>query len=77
MPARSIQISVDQELLDLVDQEQETKERGRSAVIRDALKLYLARNRAATIDAQYRKAYGTNAGNEFEDMLSGQSWPSE
>jgi metal-responsive CopG/Arc/MetJ family transcriptional regulator len=77
MPVRSVQISVDQELLDLVDQEPETKERGRSAVIREALRLYLARNREATIDAQYKKAYGRETRTEFDDMLPGQAWPSE
>lgn len=77
MAARSIQISVDQELLDLVDREPETKERGRSAVIREALRLYLARNRTAAIDAQYQKAYGRDGGDEFADLLAGQAWPSE
>jgi metal-responsive CopG/Arc/MetJ family transcriptional regulator len=78
MTARSVQISLDDELLSEIDSQPETKKLGRSAVIRRALRSYLERKRAAAIDDSYRRAYEGHADEVFEefyDLLVGQSWP--
>lgn len=80
MPARSIQISLDATLLSEVDSDPETKEHGRSAVIRRALRLYLEVKRRRAVDQAYERAYGETADEvlkEFSDLLGGQSWLEE
>lgn len=84
MSSRSVQISLDEELLREVDRQKETKRDGRSAVIRRALHLYLERKRSEDIDALYAKAYGRGGGTkdngevrEFDALLESQAWPDE
>lgn len=80
MTARSVQISVDEELLREIDSRPETKRDGRSAVIRDALRLYLERKRQESTDEQYVRAYASRkagAVDEFDALLEGQAWPDE
>jgi len=61
MTARSIQISIDPELLAEVDAQLETHEHGRSAVIRRALRIYLEIKQRREIDREYERAYGGGA----------------
>jgi Arc/MetJ-type ribon-helix-helix transcriptional regulator len=61
MAARSVQISLDEELLREIDRRPETKRDGRSAVIKRALQLYLDRKRRETIDETYARAYGSGS----------------
>ena len=78
--ARSVQISLDQELLDQVDREPEAQRAGRSALIRRALRVYLALKRRQEIDEAYLRGYGGQADEvlgEFAELISGQSWPDE
>jgi metal-responsive CopG/Arc/MetJ family transcriptional regulator len=80
MAARSVQISVDEDLLRAIDSRPEAKRLGRSAVIRAALRLYLERKRQETTDEQYVRAYGardTRAAEEFDSLLDRQAWPDE
>jgi metal-responsive CopG/Arc/MetJ family transcriptional regulator len=80
MAARSVQISVDEELLREIDRRPETKREGRSAVIRAALRLYLERKRQEAVDDQYARGYGSAkapAVDEFEPLLDRQAWPDE
>lgn len=80
MVARSVQISVDEELLREIDRRPETKREGRSAVIRAALRLYLDRKRQESVDDQYARGYGSAkapAADEFEPLLDRQAWPDE
>jgi Arc/MetJ-type ribon-helix-helix transcriptional regulator len=80
MVARSVQISVDEDLLREIDSRPETKREGRSAIIRSALRLYLERKRQETTDAQYSRAYGpakSGKASEFDALLDGQAWPEE
>jgi metal-responsive CopG/Arc/MetJ family transcriptional regulator len=86
MAARSVQISLDEELLREIDRRPETKRDGRSAVIKRALQLYLDRKRRETIDETYARAYGSGSradrtradrANEFDALLDTQPWPEE
>ena len=78
MPARSVQISIDEDLLRKLDGQPETKEHGRSAFIRSAVRLYLEVQQRRTRDRAYAQGYGGRAGevwDEFSDLIAGQAWP--
>lgn len=83
MAARSVQISLDEELLKAIDRRPETKRDGRSAVIKRALKLYLERTQRESIDESYARGYGGKARakaereTEFDPLLAGQAWPDD
>jgi metal-responsive CopG/Arc/MetJ family transcriptional regulator len=84
MVARSVQISLDEDLLREVDRRPETKRDGRSAVIKRALQLYLDRKQSETIDESYARAYAGRSRakksarrDEFDALLDGQAWPDE
>ncbi len=67
----------DERLLGRLDEEQEVKKLGRSAVLRRLVAEYLERRRQAVIDAQYRKGYagGDGLGPEFEGWEEEAAWP--
>ena len=78
--ARSVQISLDEELLEAVDRHDETRRSGRSSLIRRALRLYFELERKREIDLAYAKAYGDTSDEVFEEfaqMMAGQAWPEE
>jgi len=78
MPVKSIQISMDQDLLSELDAAPETLGRGRSAVIREAVRQYLDTRRRARIDAAYARAYGGKADEvlaDFGPLMGAQTWP--
>jgi metal-responsive CopG/Arc/MetJ family transcriptional regulator len=78
MPAKPVQISLDEDLLHRIDADDETAARGRSAFIRSAVDLYLAAKRRRLIDAQITKAYRGRADElaaETADLLDAQAWP--
>jgi len=80
MVARSVQISIEAALLEEIDRQPETKDLGRSAVIRRALRLYLDVKRSREIDDAYDQAYAGRAGevfDEFRDLIGAQQWPEE
>ena len=80
MRARSVQISLDEQLLKEVDRDPEAKRDGRSAFIRRALRLYLDLKRRRSIDQAYERAYAGKADevfDEFADLLRAQPWPEE
>jgi metal-responsive CopG/Arc/MetJ family transcriptional regulator len=80
MPARPVQISVDEELLQRIDNDPEAQEKGRSAFIRSAVESYLSARRRQEIEARLERAYSGQADRlllEVEDLLDGQRWPSE
>ena len=76
---KTIQITMTEALLAALDADGEVKERGRSAVLRQATAEYLARHRRDAIARQYQAAYG--AGENVAEDLAGWSeegvWPSE
>lgn len=80
MSARPVQVSLDSALLERLDTDPEVRERGRSAVVRDALRLYLRARERARIDDQIRAAYGDRAKamlREVEALIGNQTWPDE
>jgi metal-responsive CopG/Arc/MetJ family transcriptional regulator len=80
MGARSVQISIDEELLREVDRHRAPKKLGRSELIRQALRLYLELEQREEIDRAYARAYDGKADevwNEFSPLLGGQRWPDE
>ena len=80
MSVQPVQISLDRGLLKRLDADPEVKAKGRSAFIRDALRVYLRARERARIDDQIRAAYGGRANamlREVESLLGSQSWPDE
>jgi metal-responsive CopG/Arc/MetJ family transcriptional regulator len=79
MKARSVQISIDEDLLAQIDRRTKMRAEGRSAFIRRALRAYLAAERRREIDAAYARGYGSKAAAALDDDLSAlmaeQSWP--
>jgi metal-responsive CopG/Arc/MetJ family transcriptional regulator len=80
MVARSVQISVDAELLAEVDRQEETKTHGRSAFIREALLMRLRAKRDEELDASYARGYAGKAKALLDDLgplRKRQVWPEE
>ncbi|MGH9320974.1 MAG: ribbon-helix-helix protein, CopG family [Vicinamibacteria bacterium] len=80
MPAKPIQISVDTDLLNRIDKDPETRERGRSAFIRAAVELYLKAKRRRAVDRKIARAYDGRADemlDEIDDLMGSQVWPSK
>ena len=75
---KAIQITFDERLLEKLDNDEEVKQEGRSAVIRRAVADYLRKKRRATIAEAYQRAYGKQPA---ELDLSGWAdegmWPDE
>lgn len=73
-----IQITFDERLLEKLDNDEEVKKEGRSAVIRRAVADYLRKKRRATVAEAYRRAYSKQP---TESDLSGWTdegvWPGE
>ena len=80
MTAKAVQISLDTDLLGRIDADPEVKDRGRSAFIRSAVRLYLEAKRRREIEARIARAYAGEADSlleEVESLIGGQSWPSD
>jgi metal-responsive CopG/Arc/MetJ family transcriptional regulator len=79
MRSRPIQVSIDVDLLERIDADPETRERGRSAFLRSAAELYLAAKERRAIDEEIRRAYAGQADameSEIAELLAEQEWPS-
>jgi len=75
---KAVQISLDEDLLRRVDADAETRRRGRSAVVRSALLLYLDAKKRRAVDAEILRAYGGAADDamlEIEPLIEAQAWP--
>ncbi len=74
---KAIQITVDEKLLEELDESDEVKRDGRSAVMRRAAVEYLRRSRRRAISDRYRRAYGENSdlGEEYEGWEEQGEWP--
>ena len=80
MAARPIQISMDERLLERIDGDPETHEKGRSAFIRTAVERYLAAKERRQIEARLVQAYAGQADvmlGEVDELEGAQAWPSE
>lgn len=79
MTARPVQISLDTDLLGQIDADPEVREKGRSAFIRSAVRLYLKAKERREIEARLANAYAGEADallEEIEGLMGRQSWPS-
>ena len=80
MPARAVQISIDAELLKRVDQDPETRQKGRSAFVRSAIASYLRARKRRQLDDAIAKAYAGAAAAmlaETSDLMEAQAWPDD
>lgn len=76
---KTIQITMDDELLAKLDADSETQRDGRSAVLRRAATEYLNRRRRSAIAEKYRQAYKKQPGlgQDFKDWEEEGTWPKE
>ena len=70
---KAIQITFDEALLERLDRDPSVRERGRSAVVREAAAEYLKRRDAEDIARQYRAGYRDTS--DLDDELAG--WAAE
>lgn len=78
MPAKPVQISIDDELLRRIDSDPETREKGRSAFVRSAVARYLEEKRRLELDAAIRAAYAgaeDDMAAEVAGLVDAQAWP--
>lgn len=71
---------MDTHLLRRVDEDPETRERGRSAFVRSAIECYLRAKERRRIDARIVGAYEGEADallGEVADLLGEQKWPAD
>jgi predicted transcriptional regulator len=76
---KSIQITVDDDLLGRLDRDEEVRRDGRSAVFRRAAEAYLRRLEQRRIANAYRRAYGgpTTTDEDLEGWSDEGVWPPE
>ena len=75
-----MQISIEVALLERIDADPETREKGRSAFVRSAVRHYLREKERAAKDVRIRDAYRGKADEmlaEIADLVDGQAWPSD
>ena len=78
MPARAVQISLDESLLRAIDTDPEARREGRSALIRRAVTGYLEAKRRREVDEAIRRAYQGKADellDDIRDLIGAQAWP--
>ena len=76
---KAIRITLDEALLARLDQDEEVKRDGRSAVLRRAADQYLRQRKTREVAAAYRRAYadGESLGVEFEGWEGEGTWPAK
>ena len=76
---KAIQITFDEALLERLDRHPSVRERGRSAVMREAAAEYLKRQDAEDIARQYRAGYRDTSSldDELEGWASEGAWPDD
>ena len=73
---KAIQATFDEGLLDRLDRHPMVRERGRSAVLREAAAAYLARKDADEVAERYRTGYGGAAPDDELQGWAGEGvWP--
>ena len=79
MYMKAIQVTFDEALLKRLDRDPAVRERGRSAVLREAAAAYLVRKEAEVIADRYRTGYGDDAVLDAElDGWAGEgAWPQD
>jgi metal-responsive CopG/Arc/MetJ family transcriptional regulator len=76
---KTIQVTMDEKLLEKLDRDQETQRDGRSAVLRRAVAEYLKRRLRRDVSSAYRRAYSERSGlgPDFEAWEEEGVWPTE
>jgi metal-responsive CopG/Arc/MetJ family transcriptional regulator len=75
---QTVQIVLDENLLALTDAAARRAELNRSALVREALRLYLRRQAVADLEARDRQGYAElPPGDVLEDFDEVAAWPSE
>lgn len=80
MSAKAVQVSLDTELLERIDADDEAREHGRSAFVRSAVEQYLKAKERRRIDAQITAAYRFQADallGDIADLMELQAWPED
>ena len=79
MYMKAIQITIDESLLEELDRHPLVRANGRSAVLRQAAREFIARSEAAEITARYKAGYADHSGvsAEFSGWAEQASWPEE
>ena len=79
MCMKAVQVTFDEALLERLDRDPAVRERGRSAVLREAAAAYLVRKEADVISDRYRAGYGDRVELEAElDGWAGEgAWPQD
>ena len=74
---KTIQVTMEPELLDQIDNDDETRRKGRSAFLRNAVKLYLQQKRLKSISEQYSTGYahGVEKDPDLKSWEDEQVWP--
>ena len=79
MASKPVQISLEVELLERIDADPETRESGRSAFVRTAVRHYLREKARVAVDERIRGAYRGKADEmlaEIAGLMDRQAWPS-
>jgi CopG family transcriptional regulator / antitoxin EndoAI len=73
---KTIQMTIDERLLKLVDKVTRARKTTRSAFIRDALEAEIRRQRIRDAEVRHREGYARKpvASGEFDDWLNEQDW---
>ena len=76
---KAIQVTMDEGLLEKLDRHPAVRERGRSAVLREAAAEYLKRREADEIARRYRAGYRDSAtlDNELDGWPDEGAWPED
>ena len=74
---KAIQITMEPELLDQIDNDDETRKKGRSAFLRNAVKYYLQQKKSKSISEQYKTGYahGVEKDPDLTSWEDEQVWP--
>ena len=74
---KTIQITIDSELLHKIDNDEESKKNGRSAFLRQAVRFYLEQKRLRSIAEKYRSGYalGLAKDDDLSIWEDEQVWP--
>ena len=76
---KAIQVTFDEALLERLDRHPSVRERGRSAVVREAAAEYLKRQDAEDVARRYRAGYRDTSGldDELEGWATEGAWPDD
>ena len=76
---KAIQVTFDEALLERLDRHPSVRQRGRSAVVREAAAEYLKRQDAEDVAQRYREGYGdtSDLDDELEGWAAEGAWPDD